>query len=271
LRSTSRFASAILRYSERVLSSISYLHFPSAAVPSLPLAGWLSTLASRGADEILLGATGHLMLREDEEENVATQLRKGVLPRLFAPGGPSRACMLTGLAPGSDLLFARVVSSWLLEREIPFRIIGLLPVPTSILLQDWLDRLREAGQEVSPAQHNQRRRQIESTLLSCEAVVDMLPAGTRPSDLQRRSIRERQYRRLAACLAERSDILVAILRDQNLLKPGGTAEVVDWRRHPQHIPPEFRTAARPLDTAAGHRLIVIDPAVEYTAEESSPA
>ena len=44
---------------------------------------------------------------------------------------------------------------------------------------------------------------------------------------------------------------------------GGTAEVVDWRRHPGHIPPEFCTDP-PRRGAAGNRLIVIDPALGYT-------
>ena len=231
----------------------------------LSLVDWLRTLAGRGDSEFLLGGTGHLLLSGEEEENVVTQLREGVLPRLFPDGGLAQVCLLTGLAPGSDLLFARVLSGWLLQQDIPFRMVGLLPVPPATLLEDWLDSLRESGEEISPAQRHERQQQIETTLASCETVVDLLPPGAGAADLREKGFREQQYRRLAACLAQRSDILVAILRQQNPLRPGGTAEVVDWRRTPHHIPAEFCTDPPPLPDRGGHRLIVIDPAAEYTA------
>jgi hypothetical protein len=232
--------------------------------PAVPLAGWLRALADRGDSEFLLGGTGHLLLSAEEEENVMAQLRQGVLPLLFPRGGFAQVCLLTGLAPGSDLLFARVLSGWLLENDIPFRMVGLLPVPPEILLEDWLDSLRQAGEEILPAQRRLRQQQIESSLASCETIVDLLPPGSGAADLVDQAFREQQYRRLAACLAQRSDILVAILRQQNPQRPGGTAEVVDWRRHPQHIPAEFCTDPPPPPGGGGHRLIVIDPAVEYT-------
>ncbi|MFI4981188.1 MAG: hypothetical protein ACHQIO_12645 [Nevskiales bacterium] len=128
----------------------------------VPLARWLSTLAGRGDSEFLLGGTGHLQLSAAEEENVVTQLREGVLPRLFPDGDFAQVCLLTGLAPGSDLLFARVLGGWLLEKDIPFRMVGLLPVPPDTLLEDWLDNLREAGEDISPAQCELRRQQIET-------------------------------------------------------------------------------------------------------------
>ena len=230
----------------------------------VPLARWLGTLAGRGDSELLLGGTGHLQLSAAEEENVVTQLREGVLPRLFPDGDFAQVCLLTGLAPGSDLLFARVLSGWLLEKDIPFRMIGLLPVPPDTLLEDWLDNLREAGEDISPAQRELRRQQIETTLASCETIVDLLPPGSGAAELRDKAFREQQYRHLAACLAQRSDLLVAILREQNLLRPGGTAEVVDWRRNPHHIPDEFCTDPPPMPDGGGHRLIVIDPAVAYT-------
>lgn len=231
--------------------------------PGIPLAGWLRALAARQDGEFLLGATGHLLLSAEEEENVVTQLRQGVLPLLFPAGWSGQVCLLTGLAPGADLLFARVLSAWLLENEIPFRMAGLLPVPPATLLEDWLDSLRAAGEDITATQRRLRRQQIESSLASCDTVVDLLPPGSGAAQLADRDFREQQYRRLAACLAQRSDILVAILRQQNPLRPGGTAEVVDWRRHPQHIPAQFCTDPPPAPDGRGHRLIVIDPAVAY--------
>src|ERR1700757_4506869 len=109
-----------------------------SAVPCVPLADWLPSPAGRGGSETLLGGSGHLLLSAGEERNVVRQLREGVLPRLFPDGGFAQVCVLTGLAPGSDLLFARVLSGWLLEQDIPFRMVGLLPVPPQVLLEDWL-------------------------------------------------------------------------------------------------------------------------------------
>ena len=237
----------------------------------VPLARWLGTLAGRNGNEILLGGTGHLQLSAAEEGNVVTQLRQGVLPRLFPDGEFAQVCLLTGLAPGSDLLFARVLSGWLLEQDIPFRMIGLLPVPPDTLLEDWLDNLHEAGEDISPAQRQMRRQQIETTLASCETIVDLLPPGSGAAELRDQAFREQQYRHLAACLAQRSDILVAILREQNLLRPGGTAEVVDWRRNPHHIPDEFCTDPPPMPDGGGHRLIVIDPSVGFKRPLYTPA
>lgn len=244
------------------------------ALAGVPLAEWLATLAGRQRSEFLLGGTGHLLLTAEEEENVVEQLRDGVLPRLFPSGHYAQVCLLTGLAPGSDLLFARVLSGWLLQNDIPFRMVGLLPVPPETLLEDWLERLREAGEEQSAARRQLRREQIETTLASCETIVDLLPPGSGDAALRDQAFREQQYRHLAACLAQRSDILVAILRQQNPLRPGGTAEVVDWRRHPKHIPSEFCTDPPPGPDGGGHRLIVIDPSVgvgepRYTAGSGS--
>lgn len=229
----------------------------------MPLSAWLGSLRERGGHEILLGGTGHLLLSAEEEENVVTQLREGVLPRLFPADGLAQVCLLSGLAPGADLLFARVLSSWLLENDIPLRIVGLLPVPPETLLEDWMDSLREAGADASAGQRQLRRQQIETTLASCETVVDLLPPGSGEAELHSRGFRQQQYRRLAACLAQRSDLLIAVLRRNNPLRPGGTAEVVDWRRHPRRIPPEFCTDPPLQPDGGGHRLIVIDPSIEY--------
>jgi hypothetical protein len=235
---------------------------PLPVRPCVPLAAWLRRLDGRDQPELLLGGTGHLLLSTGEEHNVGMQLRQGVLPRLFPPEQFSQVCLLSGLAPGADLLFAQVLGGWLLENDIPLRIVGLLPVPPETLLEDWNDSLRETGESVSPQQRVQHRRQLETALASCETVVDLLPPGTAAAELSDRGFREQQYRRLAACLAQRSDILIAILREQNLLRPGGTAEVVDWRRHPHHIPAEFCTDP-PQAGRGSHRLIVIDPTVPY--------
>jgi hypothetical protein len=230
-----------------------------------PLGTWLAALDARPSGELLLGGSGHLLLSEAEEENVVLQLRQGVLPRLFPADFAGSVCLLTGLAPGSDLLFTRVLSAWLLDAGIPYRIAGLLPLPVPALVADWLTSLRESGEEVSAAEKRLRLAQVEHSLASCETVVDLLPPDALPARLRDPDFRQDQYRRLAACLAQRSDILVAILRGQHLGRPGGTAEVVDWRRNPGHVPESFSTLP-PAAGIPGRRLVVVDPTVDYTAE-----
>ena len=54
--------------------------------------------------------------------------------------------------------------------------------------------------------------------------------------------------------------------------PGGTAEVVDWRRNPHSVPPELSTLSVE-QRVAGERpkqLIVLDPAVPYQSDLSAP-
>ena len=238
----------------------------TAPAAMTPLSAWLQALDSTPPQELLLGGTGHLLLSEAEEENVVEQLRQAVLPRLFPQDYAGQVCLLTGLAPGSDLLFTRVLSAWLLEAGIPYRITGLLPLPVPELVEDWLSSLRDSGEEPSAAEARLRRSQVEHSLASCETVVDLLPPGAAPAKLEDPRFRQNQYRSLAACLAQRSNLLVAILRGEHVGKPGGTAEVVDWRRHPLHVPEEFSTLPPDTPAAPGRRLIVVNPAVEYTPE-----
>src|SRR5882757_9777252 len=111
------------------------------ATTSLSLAAWLHLLDQPPPgtrDELLLGGSGHLLLTPAEEDNVTALLRDGVLPRLFEGAQSQPVCVLTGLAPGADLLFTRVVSEWLREAGIAYRTIGLAPLPMPMLLDDWV-------------------------------------------------------------------------------------------------------------------------------------
>ncbi len=228
---------------------------------NLTLATWLEQLdrpLPGGRDELLLGGSGHLLLSAEEEIQVAHQLRDGVLPRLFEGAQSRPVCVLTGLAPGADLLFTRVVSEWLREAGVACRIVGLLPLPTSLLLDDWTSVAQASG--AGNADLIERQRDLlAQTLASCSSLIDLLPPDTRAEQLQTAAFHQRQYRRLAACLAQRSDILVAILRRENPSRPGGTAEVVEWRRRPQQVPPDYSTITATLTVLPKRRLILIDP------------
>jgi hypothetical protein len=240
------------------------------AKPRMAPAAWLRSLDGRSgqaaAPELQLGISGHLLLSRTEEENVVNQLQRGVLPQLFPDAAGPSVCVLTGLAPGSDLLFTRILTAWLKQSRIAYRVLALLPVPPDTLLDDWQASLNGLGHAVTAAGRREQQLQVELSLAACDAIVDLLPADASAADIAADGFRQQQYRRLAACLSQRADTLVAILRVPNQLRPGGTAEVVDWRRHPGRIPPEFSLGEprrQPLSSHA-RRLVVIDPAVGYT-------
>lgn len=233
----------------------------------LDLKAWLATLDQRPS--FLLGGTGHLLLAADEETRAAAHLEQRLLPSLFRDRRPAHVTIATGLAPGADLLFERVVGDWLREARIPFATVALLPVPIDVLIGDWVLMAHDRDRAPSATTIATICAEIAAREASCEVVVDLLPAGFDHTALRTEDIRREQYRRLAACLAEQSDLLVALLRAQNLQQPGGTAEVVEWRRSPRLIPAEYSTLA--LRAQRGRRpLAVIDPALVLTADLPAP-
>ncbi len=226
----------------------------------LDLAAWLGSLPPTDSGHLLIGGTGHLLLSPLEQAQAAKHLQTRVLPALLSAPKPQGITLITGLAPGADLLFKRLAADWLTQADIAFEAVALLPVPVDVLIGDWVAKSHEQWTPVAAIELDAMRAKLDAMLADCDTVVDLLPDGTAPDQLQDGSFRQQQYRRLAACLAEQPDVLIALLRAQNLQQPGGTAEVVEWRRNPMRVPPEFSTLSlrRP---APGGRLMVIDPAV----------
>ena len=225
----------------------------------LTLPGWEQALDREGPGGRLLGITGHLQLSAAEERHTIAHLR-ALFTRLLG-SERTRVCCLTGLAPGVDQLFVRTLRDWTAAYGVPLRLTGLQPLPVDWMLHDWRQRLCDLGLPPSLAECEWQRSALRQVIEDCDSVVDLMPdGGTAAADDG--AFRHRQYRRLAACLVQRVDTLVAVLRDQNLLLPGGTAEVVAWRRNPRLIPAEWCAVA--AGWAGSRRLIVIDPAVEYT-------
>jgi hypothetical protein len=143
--------------------------------------------------------------------------------------------------------------------------VALLPVPIDVLIGDWVLMAHDRARAPSATAISAICSEIAAREAACEVVVDLLPAGFDHTTLRAEDSRREQYRRLAACLAEQSDLLVALLRAQNLQQPGGTAEVVEWRRSPRLIPPGYSTLA--LRPRPGRRpLAVIDPEIAPGAE-----
>ncbi len=225
----------------------------------LSLAQWLAELPGREQGHLLIGATGHLSLTLDERAAASVRLTEDVLPTLMARCQPSRVTLLTGLAPGADLLFKQTASEWLSRAGVPFDTVAALPVPVDVLVDDWTRRIEDEPEVMAGDSVATVREALRVQLERCAVIVDLLPDPDAARRLLDPTFRQQQYRRLAACLAEQSDVLVAIQRPGHAPLPGGTTEVVEWRQHPARIPPAWSTLRwrRPGD--AGRALLIIDP------------
>ena len=226
---------------------------------TLSLAQWLAELPSREQGHLLIGATGHLSLSVDEHAAARQRLTEDALPGLMARCQPTRVTLLTGLAPGADLLFKRAASDWLSKAGVPFETVAALPVPLDVLVEDWMRRLDDEPEVLARDSIINVREALQEQLERCSVIVDLLPDPDAARRLPDPTFRQQQYRRLAACLAEQSDVLVAIQRPGHAPLPGGTTEVIEWRQHPSRIPLPWSTLRyrRPADS--GRALLVIDP------------
>lgn len=229
------------------------------AIRTLSLASWLAELPDRASGHLLIGATGHLSLSLDERAAATTRLTEDALPTLIGRSQPRHVTLLTGLAPGADLLFKQAASDWLTRAGVPFDTVAALPVPVEVLVDDWTRRLEDEPEVLATDSIDTVREAIQVQLERCTVIVDLLPDPDAARRLGDSAFRQQQYRRLAACLAEQSDVLVAIQRPGHALMPGGTSEVVEWRQHPSRIPPAWSTLRwrRPADPSRA--LLVIDP------------
>ena len=227
--------------------------------PPVPLERWLRELQAEVAPPFLLGGTGHLVLAPNEERYVDRRLGQVVLPRILDLAAGRELLVLTGLAPGADHLFSRITLALLQRLRLPHRLVGLLPLPIDAMLEDWADKVRSQP-DFTESRYEQQRQQMLKEVDACNLIIHLMPPGTTAESIADEGFRQLQYRRLAACLAEQTDALVAILRDGSTSQPGGTAEVVQWRREPQRVPAEITTLALRHSEAALHgALFVIAP------------
>ena len=228
----------------------------------MPLERWLRELQSPSPPAYLLGGTGHLILSAEEKKLVQHRLTSEILPQVVSALGDRTLLILTGLAPGADHLFNRAAVDYARHHQIHHRLIGLLPLPTAVMVDDWAEKMQAEGHTVSSQQRTQQLADMEAERVACDRIVHLMPPGTSESLIHERSFRQLQYQRLAACLAEQSDALVAILRSDSNLQPGGTAQVVQWRQHLNTVPAEISTLPlRKSPFPQSSSLFTIDPEI----------
>ncbi len=233
----------------------------------MPLERWLRELQSPSPPPFLLGGTGHLILSTQEKKIVQRRLTSEILPQVLASIGERILLILTGLAPGADHLFNRTAVAYAQHHQIRHRLIGLLPLPIVVMVDDWAEKMQAEGHSVSLQQRTKQLADMEAERVSCDHIVHLMPPGTDENSIRENTFRQLQYQRLAACLAEQSDVLVAILRPDNNEHPGGTAQVAQWRRKLNTVPPEISTLQLRNNPAVQQGgLFIIDPEL---AEQTS--
>lgn len=229
-------------------------------------------LTQPGRPALRVGGCGHLMLDPAERANARSQLLDEVMPRIVA-ARPPRVALFVGLAPGADLLFLKAAADWLTAHGYAFDVTALLPVPVEHLLRDWTLRAQDGGRRIGTATRARMRGEAEALLARCDVVVPLYPDDISAEMLASRAFRQRQYRHLAALIAQHADVVVAILRANALSEPGGTAEILAWREQPQQIPPELRLrrehcARQPLAYIIDPRRNAIEAPTAAQAEDS---
>lgn len=161
--------------------------------------------------ELAIGVTGHRELTGEQESWVRNALEKKVFEEFLHDHYPEHSItLISPLAIGGDRIFV--------EAALATSLHGLrLIVPQPWPIDDMPDGL----------------------LQGVEWFIDLLPSGLPVSAVKgNEDLQRLQYQRVGAYLAERSDILVAIYDGKPERGPGGTGEVVRWRRDGNLIPSE---------------------------------
>lgn len=166
---------------------------------------------------LVIGVTGHRDLRdrdvprlEQEVAAIIAQLRQDYLA-----GGDTPIIVLSALAEGADRLVARVA----LKQDA--QLIAPLPMPIC-------EYRRDFDAERNPDTSLEFEELLAQAIASPVMPLHDASLETLRTDQARRN---EQYRALGAFIAQRCHVLLALWDgDDNAMSPGGTAEVVKFKR-----------------------------------------
>jgi hypothetical protein len=196
----------------------------------------------------IIGVTGHLLLNAEERQRSDRQVRAHCR-ELFDPP-PACLRVLSGLAPGADLVVTVALLEEAAARGIPVALVALLPGTPEQLVDDWLQRSRTLGDPPSAAARATVERQIGALLRGATEVIDLHGLTPASSDPQA------PYRALAALLAGVPDLLIAVHREGHEGQGGGTGEILAWRRRARPVPEAWRGL---FGDSQRRDLLVIEP------------
>lgn len=197
----------------------------------------------------MIGVTGHLILSSIERANVEQQART-YLRQLFASERSwSGIRLLSGLAPGADLILTQCVLDACAEAQVQCHLTAAIVGSVDQLLEDWRNRMRYLEIRIDAATEERVVATVRGLIARADRQL-LLVSGEGDS--------KHRYRQLAALLAESTDVLLAVVRPDHSGQAGGSSEVLAWWRHPQRIPANYRLG-RGTATTAGRKVFVIDP------------
>ncbi len=174
---------------------------------------------------LAIGFTGHRDIAPEDETKLREALKKKLKELQHANRStPLRA--FTGLAEGGDMLFAEAAV------EVGIEIIAVMPVEIAEFARDF-EKPAQPGR--NPVE---LRKRFEGLL---EKVSDThvipIPAGTPPASVRAYGPeRDAQYTAVGAYIVRQSAILIALWDGVMTDKPGGTGDVVRFKR--EGVPPQ---------------------------------
>ncbi len=181
-----------------------------------------------------------------------------IIGRILQARPDHHITLLSPLAPGADLIATRKALAVLEAARRPHRLL----VPNVVRHRDVVDSFEgrwrrgalatldgPSGGEWAEA-HAGILKEIEALIAhqACEREIelDRLPLQTDEAQ------RQRGYQLQNAYIVERAHVVIAAVKGEGPIAPGGTAEAIQWRRDSQSIPGEFRRyRSRPNPLGAG--------------------
>lgn len=214
---------------------------------------FLGKMQNHAFRNFTIGLFGHNDIERGKEDYV-----RNTFQDLFKDASSIHAehfvTLLTPLAPGADLLLTIEATRILKKQNRPFRLIIVEAVPYQKVIDDfkahWMDGKAWGGcrsiegKEWRDARKIMINREEEVKAmvgpdLSDHWIVDLTPPGMSLEQWSHPDISVEGYRRAAAYLVERSNLLIAYHDPQRTGGPGGTAETLEWREDPLRIPPRY--------------------------------
>jgi hypothetical protein len=215
----------------------------------------LSTSANHVMRDVRIGLAGHRRLSPEIEKSITDQ----VVPLFEVLGHDDAVTLVTPLAPGADIALAEGAIQALAGKVGALRLIVLEAVPYEIVLEVAArdEGLDAASIERLIADVRARRAALVASVEHVDVVRVGIAGRSDHSYRRDRPVFESALRRANAYLARRADRLIVAWDGAPARGPGGTGELVAWRRDPALIPAELDFPQRTKVNSKAPELTVI--------------
>ena len=176
---------------------------------------------------LAIGFTGHRDISPEDETRLHAALKQRLQKLREGPRAKSMPLrVFTGLAEGGDMVFAEAAA------ELGIEIIAVMPVEVTDFVCDF-------EKPAHPGRNSADLRRRFDALLGKAAHTHLVPvpAGTSPESVRSYGPeRDAQYTAVGAYIVRQSAILIALWDGALTDKPGGTGDVVRFKR--EGVPPQ---------------------------------